>query len=506
MLTMKHVYHIRYEYYENGKSEREIARSTGHDRETVKKYISQENFSLPKPVKYKRKSKTDKYREKVKEWLIADEKAPRKQHHTAKRVYERLKERENAEKRTLDVSARAIRNLVAELKCELNQQKPASLPLLHPAGEAQVDFGEAHFYEKGVYYKGNHLAMTLPHSDAKFVQLFKGQNFECLAQGLKNIFEHIGYVPVAIRFDNMSTAVKAIKALGKREVTDNFRRLQCHFGFESNFCNPDSGHEKGSVENYVGYSRRNYFVPIPEIDDLEEYNRNLLNQCDKDLMREHYKHEQQVCQLFEEDKAVMKPLPRYDFDVCRYVLVKTNQYAMAKFQKNNYSTAGNMARREVTLKLDAYHVTVLNDSMQPVVTHKRLYGKNKESMVWGPYLDVLAKRPMALKYSGFFEGLPDPIRHFLDGCSPDDKKQVLKVVAQVCREKGMDKSVIALRDAVRLDPKDADALISAYSFVLNKPGRTPKNDVPEHIPQPKEYDLDFTDYAKLMGGLECNNN
>jgi transposase len=87
----------------------------------------------------------------------------------------------------------------------------------------------------------------------------------------------------------MSTAVKEIKAQGEREITDGFRRLQCHFGFESNFCNPASGHEKGSVETYVGYSRRNYFVPVPEISDLIEYNRSLLEKCDKDLNREHYK-------------------------------------------------------------------------------------------------------------------------------------------------------------------------------------------------------------------------
>jgi len=82
-------------------------------------------------------------------------------------------------------------------------------------------------------------------------------------------------------------------------------------------------------------------VPIPQIDDLEEYNRKLLEICDKDLMREHYKYDKPVWQLFEEDKASMKPLPKYSFEVCRYVLAKTNQYAMAKFQNNSYSTAGN---------------------------------------------------------------------------------------------------------------------------------------------------------------------
>lgn len=503
---MEHIYHIRYEHFEKGKSVREIAKSTGHDRETIKKYITQENFSLAEPIKRKRKSKTDKYRKQVRDWLVSDLNAPSKQQHTARRVFERLKDEEEQNNRIIDVSARAIRNLVSDLRRELDQCNPASLPLYHPAGEAQVDFGKTCFYEKGIYYEGNHLAFSTPHSDGKYVQLFKGQNFECLGQGLENIFQHIGCVPARIWFDNMSTAVKAIKAQGEREITENFRRLQCHFGFESNFCNPASGHEKGSVENYVGYSRRNYFVPIPQIDDLEEYNRKLLEICDKDLMREHYKYDKPVWQLFEEDKASMKPLPKYSFEVCRYVLAKTNQYAMAKFQNNSYSTAGNMARQEVTLKIDAYHVTVLDNKMQPVVRHKRLYGKNKESMIWGPYLDVLAQRPMALKYSGFFKSLPDPVRYFLDDCDLEGKKQVLKVVAQTCRESGLEKSVRALEDAVKLAPKDTDSLISAYSFVLNKPGQIPKNDVPEHIPELKEYVLDLTAYANLMGGPLCNNN
>lgn len=469
---MEHIYHIRYEYFEKDKSIREIFRTTGHARETVAKYVEREDFSLSKPVKHTRRSKTDPYRNQVRSWLMADETAPRKQRHTAQCVYRRLKQAAAADNRTFDVSDRAIRDLVADLRRELGQQKQASLPLLHPSGEAQVDFGATCFYEKGTYYAGSHLAMTLPHSDAKFTQLFKGENFECLAQGLKNIFEHIGYVPTVIRFDNMSTAVKAIKAQGEREVTDNFRRLQCHYGFESNFCNPASGHEKGSVENYVGYSRRNYFVPVPQIEDLEAYNRDLLKACDQDLEREHYKHEKPVWQLFKKDKSCMKPLPRYDFEAYRYVLAKTNPYGMAKFLSNSYSTAGNMARQEVILKLDAYRVTVLDDKMQPIVCHPRLYGKNKESMIWGPYLDVLAQRPMALKYSGFFQGLPEPVREFLDSCDLDGKKQVLKVVAQTCREEGLDRSVSALSDAVKLAPTDADAMISAYAFVLAKRGES----------------------------------
>lgn len=503
MLTMEHIYHIRYEYFEKGKSIREIAKSTGHDRETIKKYLEQEDFSLPKPVVRKRISKTDPFRDKVRGWLESDEHAPRKQRHTAHRIYNLLVKEENELGRTFDISERSIRNLVADLKKELGQNKLASLPLLHPPGEAQIDFGETYFYEKETLYQGNHLGFTLPHSDAKYVQLFKGENLECLCQGLINIFYHIGGVPNIIRFDNLSPVVKAIKAQGEREVTDAFRRFQCHFGFESNFCNPASGHEKGSVENYIGYSRRNYFVPLPKTEDLIDYNKQLLKECDKELQNEHYKLEKPIWELFEEDKKWLKPLPKYEFDACKYVMAKTNQYGMAKFQNNSYSTGGTLAKSIVTLKVNAYHVDVLDDKMHVVATHKRLYGKNKESMVWGPYLDILAQRPNALRYSGFFNNLPDPVRQFLNNCDLEGKKQILKLVSQISKEKGMDNSISALTDAIKLDPKDADTLISAYSFVLNKPEQVVKNYVPEYIPDLTEYKIDFAAYANLMGGGTC---
>ena len=500
---MEHIYHIRYEFNEKGKSIRQISRETGHDRQTVKKFVDQEDFSKPDPIKRSRSSKTDQYRDQVLQWLIDDQTAPRKQRHTARRVFHRLRQVEALQGREIAVSERSIRNLVVELRQQLGQTTVASLPLLHPAGEAQVDFGETSFYERGTLYEGYHLALTLPHSDAKYVQLFKGQTYECLAQGLMDIFQHIGGVPSPIRFDNMSTAVKAIKAHGEREVTDNFRRLQCHFGFESNFCNPNSGNEKGSVENYVGYSRRNYFVPLPQMLDLVEFNRELLPKCDEDLDREHYKLERWVSDLFEEDKIKLKPLPRYPFEVSRYVLCRTNAYGMAKFTKNSYSTAGHLARNEVTLKVGAHTVTVLDPAMREVVTHPRLYGKDKESMYWGPYLEVLAQRPTALKYSGFFEGLPDNVKQFLSECDLPGKKQILGAVSKATREEGIEKSVCALSDALSFTPKDADSFVSAYGFALQGPLKVPKNAVPADLPPLTDYELDFKAYGKLMGDVLC---
>jgi len=235
---------------------------TGHDFETVKKYVEKEDFNHMIRPKQRRQGKLSPYRSIVTAWLINDKNAPHKQQHTAKRVFDRLKELYGDE---FDASDRSDRKFVTEIRQELQISTDGFLPLLHPPGEAQADFGEAQFLENGITYDGYYLNISYPHSNGGHAQLFKSANQECLLEGKKAIFEHIGGVPTAIRFDNMSTAVKKVKEYGERDLTKGFLRFMMHYGFSSNFCNPNSGHEKGSVENKVGYHRRNLFVRFPNL-------------------------------------------------------------------------------------------------------------------------------------------------------------------------------------------------------------------------------------------------
>lgn len=501
---MEHIYHIRYEYYELGKSIRQIARETGHNRRTITQYLEKKDFNCPLPVKRHRSCRSDAYHETITRWLKEDMDAPKKQRHTARRVYHRLVEEAARKGEVFDLSERTICRWVALIRRELEQEEPVSLPLFHPPGGAQTDFGRTTFIENGIRYDGYHLGMAFPHSDAKFVQLFKGENADCLEQGLVDIFEYIGVVPHTLWFDNMATVVKAIKQEGERDVTDRFRRLQCHFDFKSNFCNPAAGHEKGSVENYIGYSRRNYFVPVPSFADLETYNRELLARCEADLDREHYKKERLVRDLFREEKKWMTPLPSYPYEACHYVPALTNHYGMVTYQTCRYSTAGHLRRREVTLKVGAHTVTVLDEAMRPVVTHKRLYGKNKESMLWGPYLRVLAKRPNAFCYSDFFQHLSEPLQDFLHARDRQDKKRILSELSAHSDALGFVDALDGLQRAMEMDPQDTDTLLAAYAFVLNRPGKIPKNEVPEHIPELADYTIDLGVYGALLGGVTCD--
>ncbi|GAW27811.1 hypothetical protein ULO1_03810 [Carboxydocella sp. ULO1] len=123
-----------------------------------------------------------------------------------------------------------------------------------------MDFGQAEFIENGVKITGHYLNVSFPYSNCGYTQVFKSENQESFLTGLKKNFEHIGCVPDRIWLDNLSAAVVTIKKHGDRDLTEMFKRFALHYGFECNFCNPNSGHEKGSVENKVGYHRRNFFV------------------------------------------------------------------------------------------------------------------------------------------------------------------------------------------------------------------------------------------------------
>ena len=495
---MEHIYHIRCESKTKGESLRQIARDTGHNFRTVKKYAEAEDFSEAMPVKQVRPRKRDAYKDIVKLWLKEDLEAPKKQRHTARRVYDRLVEKLSSDGAEITISQRTVRSLVSEIKAELERTEPVSLPLTHPCGEAQVDFGKTVFYERGEKYDAHHLVVTYPHAGTSYSQLFKGENSQCLFEGLSAIFEHVGGAPTVIRFDNMSTAVSKIRAYGDRKETEAMLRFKCHYGFKSVYCNPASGNEKGSVENAVGYVRRNLFVPVPTFDNLEEYNKELLIKCDAELNETHYRHGVTKSELFKEDKEKFIPLPGKRFEAVSYTEAKTNNYGIISFEKNRYSTGGSLRKSEVTVKAGAHHVEIFTKNGELIVSHRRLYGENKESVKWGPYLRVLASRPMALKYSGFYDTLGKELREFFDSQGLPERKQIMSFIADAAEERDLDTVTCGMRKALKLARGDADSFISAVGFTLNMPAHIPANAVPEGICLPEGYSLDLGMYASLM--------
>jgi len=497
MLTMDQIYRIKILRNYEGKSLRQISKEAGHHFETVKKYADKDDFNLsPKPTQVRR-GKLDPFKPLIDEWLEADRLAKPKQRHTAQRVYNRLKEMYGDE---FDVSDRSVRKYVAKRKKDLNGDSEGYLPLEHPVGEAQVDFGEAQFTERGLKYDGYYLNVSFPHSNGGYMQLFKAQNQECLLEGLKSIFEYAGACPTAIWFDNMSTAVKEIKKNRERDLTRGFERFMLHYGFQSNFCNPNSGHEKGNVENKVGYHRRNLLVPIPEFDDIRVYNQELLERCDADMQRPHYKKSGTIAQLFEQDRLAMNALPRIPFEVGRLEVAKADKYGKVKFDTRLYSSSPAVSSQQVWIRATAHDVVIMDEQYREIISHPRLYGDQKESMNWIPYLDLMSKRPTALKYTGIFSELPTTLQDYLDKCEYEEKKAALKALAKMVQQTNLETAACAFEETLNCGIYDVDSVWATYRRLTS--GHVEPKDilVPELVPELNDYSTDTTIYDALLVG------
>lgn len=467
MLTMTQVHDIRKLYFEEGKSITQISRETGRDRKTIRMYIEKEdwNETKSKTLPEAEYPKLDPYKEVINEWLTADKKAKRKQRHTARRIYDRLVEKYDT---SFECSYRTVAGYVSKRKKEIFGKKSGHLPLEHIAGEAQADFGDAEYYENGRLYSGKYLNLSFPYSNKGYFQLFKGENMECLLEGLVSIFEHIGGVPHRIWYDNTSTIVTDVLKDGGRTLTEGFIRFMEHYRFESAFCNVNSGHEKGNVEGKVGYHRRNMLVPVPSFKSLIEFNKESLLKCEIDSDRNHYRKDTTIEELYTEDKAALIDLPAVPLDVSKYATVKTNGYGRFYLNKglHEYSVSPKYANSKVRIKITANEIIPMDESYRAVVTHERSYGNYKQqSMKWLPYLTQLSRRPGALKYTGIYQMLPETIKEYLEKRTKGDKGKVLQVIAKLTEKSGFECAIETVDNALKYDATDIDSLISLHSRI-----------------------------------------
>lgn len=485
---MTQIHDIRKLFFEKGKNISEIARETGHDRKTIRSYLEKEDWNQEAPnlVKENDFPKLEPFKATIDKWLEEDKKARQKQRHTAKRVYDRLRDPKEQIK-NFNCSYRTVAGYVGQRKKEIfGKEKTAFIPLEHIPGEAQVDFGSSDFYLNDQLFKGNHLNLSFPYSNQGYMQLFKGENQQCLFEGLIAIFMYLGGVPTRLWFDNASTMVTKILKNGGRNLTDDFLRFQEHYRFEAAFCNSNAGHEKGSVEGKVGYHRRNLLVPLPRINNLEAFNQTLLPKCDTDAVREHYRKEVDICTLFEKDRNAFLPLASVPLDVSKYVTVRTNSYG--RFSLNSglheYSASPKYAGSRVLVCLSAHHVIPLDDSHREIVRHPRLYGDSKQqSMQWLPYLTQLSRNPGALKYTGIYKMLPTTLQQALDSSNKSDRGKILKAIAALTETSTFESAIKTVESALLYGTYDADSLVNLHSRLHNPAQELPPLSLGDRIPK-----------------------
>lgn len=476
---------------------RAIAEKTGHHFDTVKKYVEKDDWNAEIKPRKQRDSKLDPLKPVIDEWLQNDLTMPRKQRHTGTKVYERLRTEEEF-KYLLKVGKQTVINYVSKAKKELGKSVYDTAILgYHAFGQAQLDFGEVYAFDAcGTMTKYYELVISFPASNGGYVQLCKSQNTECLLESMQRIFEHMGKVPTRILFDNMSSAVVKILPKRGRQLTDTFTRFMLHHKFNAVFCNPNKGQEKGSVENKVGYKRRNFFVPVPTVTDLAQFNKELLNRCDEDMNRAHYRKKNLICDLLAQDLEAMNMLPGKRFKVIRLEKAKTDKYSFIQFENNKYSTAPEYNRCEMWLEISAEDIRVLNDKYEEVVVHKRRYGQMPEPVVdWIKYLTAISRKPNAFRYTQFFKELPAIWQEYFNRADYDDSKKMLSALTPIILDGKLDEATVAMEVH---EIENADEFLLIYRNLMESP--PPKAVTTKNTPVQTPYKNDLSVYGALIGG------
>ena len=495
MLRMAQVQYIKDLYENEDLSLREISRKTGHSFKTIQKYAYQMDWSEDKLPDTEPKSYPvlGDFIPVIDEWLEGDRKIPRKQRHTVWRIFCRLRD-----ERGFTGSYSSVKKYVRKKRFVMKTQNDGYLPLQHSLGRGQVDFGKL-IYNDGSGQEQDAYALTIsfPNSNMGYTQTFPSQNQECLLEGMKRIFEHIGGVPPVLRFDNMSTAVVQVLKGSERLLTDGFTRFMMHYRFRAEFCNPASGNEKGNVENKVGYSRRNAFVPIPTITSFDEFNESLWAWCENDAKRPHYKKKLLIEELWQDDKAALLQLPEYPFTVFRYAALTVSKNGFVTIETNKYGLSPTLSGETVQAKIFFDHVEFYHDH-RPAGNYRRSYKTNDEIFDWTQYVSTLCKKPEAIEHTRFFQQMPEQWQALLAQSSGRERKDALKLLSEIVSDGNAALCDDALELAGENGRTDADSLRQCYYMVAKKEYRPD----PLKLPGSPDwhYNPNLSAYDGLMGG------
>ena len=391
---MKQWTDIRRRVLVQGISKRQIILETGMHWQTLEKILT---HSVP-PGYRLRKSRSQRkigpYLDRIRQIIKGDQQLPRKQRHTAKRIFERLQ----AEGYT--GGATQVKQAVREIR---QQTREVFMPLQHRPGEAQADFGYALIKQDGQLRKVVFFVMSLLHSDAVFVQVFERICTEVYQEAHRRAFEFFGGVPWRISYDNDPVLLGRKTDSKERKWTQGFLQLQSHYLFEAHFCRVRRPNEKGVVENMVKYARSNFLVPVPEVRDVEELNLQLLDRCCVELHRQVRGKGAGKAHLLREDQATFHPLPDTPIAACRMVSTTASSLSLIRFHCNDYSVPVRYAHHPVVVKGYTDCVEICYKERR-VATHVRLWGKEGVSFDPVHYLALLERKPGALDHARPLEG------------------------------------------------------------------------------------------------------
>jgi transposase len=334
--------------------------------------------------------------EPVREWIDAileqDRTAPRKQRHTARRIYVRLRQ----ERLDCELSERTVRGYVGKRKQELGLTgRETFVPQSYGWGsEAQVDWYEAVAELGGERQTVQVFSMRSMASGGAYHRAYPRATQQAFLEGHERAFGYFGGVFGRCRYDNLKSSVKKILQGYEREQTARFIAFRSHWKFEAVFCNPGQGHEKGGVEGEVGYFRRNHWVPVPRARDIDELNQQLLRSCRQDQQRRIGAEDDSVGAKMTQEQKHLLPLAEEGFELAETSFGLVDSKGCVKVRTNSYSVPLRAGTR-VQIKVGPAQVEVWHEG-RLMARHDRCYRRRQEILDLEHYLDVLERKPGAL--------------------------------------------------------------------------------------------------------------
>lgn len=384
---------IRKEHFNEGTSQRQISRDQHVHRRNIREAIqSAEPPERKNPVR--QCPVLGQYKEKIDQWLRGDQQVKKKQRHTSRRIWQRLKNEEG-----FSGAESSVRRYVGQRKRELGLKvKEIYIEQEHqPGQEAQVDFGEADVNFNGILMTVQILLVRCCYSGKTIVKAFHRQTQQAFLEGLVHAFNLFGGVFKCLRFDNLKAAVKKILHGRNRKETDRFVALRSHYLFDAEFCRPGKAGapEKGGVEGEVGRFRRRHLVPIPDMAAIDELNTYLLKCCIEDETRTMERHQETIGERWKVVQAKLSSLPIEPFDTTELLNPRVDNKSRAQVYRNFYSVPTGYTGRKVDAEVSANNV-IFKSGGNTIAAHPRLQGIFEESLILDHYLEWLQIKPGAM--------------------------------------------------------------------------------------------------------------
>ena len=489
---------VRQAHFQDGLSGRQIARDFGISRDSISKmlaYSEPPGYRRTAPI---RRPKLDAFTDQIDQWLSEDTVRPRKQRHTAKRIFERLRDECG-----FDGGYTIVKDYVRARK---RTAKEMFVPLSHPPGHAQADFGEALVVIGGIEQKAHFFALDLPHSDACYVRAYPAATTEAWLDGHVHAFGFFGAVPQSILYDNDRCLVAKIMPDGTRNRTQRFSAMLSHYVVRDRYGRPGKGNDKGKVEGLVGYARRNFMVPVGAFPDWEAFNEYLEEQCRKrqgDVLRG---HKTSIGERLQADLAAMRDLPGAPFEACDLQSGQVTSTSVVRYRGNDYSVPVAYGHHAVWIKGFVSRV-VIGAAAELIADHPRSYDTG--DMVFDPlhYLPLIERKIMSFDQAAPLQGweLPETFKTLCRLLEARQGKAGKREYVQVLRLlERFEIAVLhqAVKDALRMGAISFDAI---KHLVLCRVERRPPRldlDVYPFLPRTNIATTSASSYMSLLAGGE----